>query len=68
MTAPADPRMQPIMVTQVCAANGSSLSVDAQLYRLPQLPLLCVVLPLLVAWVCLLGKPSTRPLYAWYDT
>lgn len=42
---------------QVCAAYGPSLPLDAQLCRLPQLPLLCVVHHLLVAWICLLGKP-----------
>lgn len=49
-----------VTTTQVCAANGSPLSMDAQLHRLPQLPLLCVVHSLLVARVCILGKPFTN--------
>ena len=49
------------MCLQVCAAYGPSLPLDAQLCRLPQLPLLCVVHHLLVAWIRLLGKPVCYP-------
>lgn len=49
------------MCLQVCSAYGSSLPLDAQLCRLPQLPLLCVVHNLLVAWIRLLGKLVCYP-------